>query len=297
MIYFCADDYGLSVSGNRRIETCLENGILNKVSVIPNGEIADFQNRLLQRNAFLSLHINLVEGRPLSNPEDVPLLVTENGEFRHSFIGLLLCSISPKRKEFEKQIYKELRSQVAFWKQAVGEDKPISIDSHQHPHMIPLIFKTLLRVIREEKLSVQNLRLPAEPLSPYLLTPSLYLTYSLSGIAKQWLLKILARIDRKEYERANIPTAYFMGAMFSGQLSEEKIQKVLPRYQKLAEKYNRDIEINFHPGYVESAEELMDGYRKGFEGFYLSPWRKVEYDTLLNAKFKNLKEGSANALY
>ena len=297
MIYFCADDYGLSVSGNRRIETCLEKGILNKVSVIPNGEIADFKNRLTQRKACLSLHINLVEGRPVSNPEDVPLLVTENGEFRYSFMGLLLRSISPKSKEFEKQIYKELQSQVRAWKTAVGEDIPLSIDSHQHPHMIPLIFKTLMRVIREEKLWVQNLRLPAEPLSPYLLTPSLYLTYSLSGIAKQWLLKLLARINRKEYEKANIPTAYFMGAMFSGHLTEEKLKKILPKYRKLAEKQNRDIEINFHPGYVESTGELMDGYRKSFEGFYLSLWRKVEYDTLLNAKFKNLKEGSANALY
>ena len=68
MVYFCADDYGISEGANSRIENCLENGVLNKISVLPNGKVLDFKKRLSDKDAILSLHINLVEGRPLSNP-------------------------------------------------------------------------------------------------------------------------------------------------------------------------------------------------------------------------------------
>ena len=94
MIYFCADDYGISEGANRRIENCLEYGVLNKISVLPNGEISDFKQRLADNNTTLSLHINLVEGRPLSEPNDVDLLISDNGYFKYSFIGLFLCSLS-----------------------------------------------------------------------------------------------------------------------------------------------------------------------------------------------------------
>ena len=62
MIYFCADDYGISKISNTRIEECLKNGVLNKISVLPNGDVSDFNERLLGENVKLSLHLNLIEG-------------------------------------------------------------------------------------------------------------------------------------------------------------------------------------------------------------------------------------------
>ena len=55
MIYFCADDYGISRSSNTRIEECLKKGVLNKISVLPNGDLSDFNERLLSENIKLSL--------------------------------------------------------------------------------------------------------------------------------------------------------------------------------------------------------------------------------------------------
>ena len=286
MIYFCADDYGISAYSNSRIENCLENGILNKISVLPNGEISDFKQRLSDNNTTLSLHINLVEGRPLSEPNDVDLLISDNGYFKYSFVGLFFLSMSNKRKEFEKQIYIEIQNQIKFWKMAMGENTPISIDSHQHTHMIPLIFKTLMRVIKEEGLKVSYLRIPDEPLSPYIYTPSLYFEYHPVGLIKQWLLKTLAFINRKELKKSKIQSAYFMGIMFSGKLNEARIKKLLPHYLKLAKRKNRDVEIGFHPGYLKSGEKLIDGIRRDFQKFYYSPWRNTEYNTLLNFNYE-----------
>ena len=277
MIYFCADDYGISKSSNTRIEECLKNGVLNKISVLPNSDALDFKRRLLGENVKLSLHLNLIEGYPLSKKEDVSLIVSDKGFFKYSFIGLFFLSIFGNRSLLEKQLYNEIKMQIDFWKKEMGEETPILVDSHQHTHMIPLVFKTLMRVIKEENVEVEYIRIPAEPILPYIKSPSLYFKFRPIGLIKQWLLKFLKFVNRKELKKANIKSALFMGIMFSGQLTEDKINKLLPYYKK----QNENIEIAFHPGYLESGESLIDGFRQNFKKFYYSKWRRIEYDTLL----------------
>ena len=284
MIYFCADDYGMSKESNTRIENCIINGALNKISVLPNGKIEETDKLLSNKNIYPSLHINLIEGAPLSACSDVSLLVNEEGNFKYSFIGLLLLSLSFKRKEMEEQIYKEIRKQIEFWKTKTVSNESVFIDSHQHTHMIPLVFKALMRVIKDENINIEYLRIPSEPLSPYILTPSLYFSYTPQGIIKQWLLKFLAFVNRKEIKKSRLHSAFFMGVMFSGKMDERKIKKVLPRYIKLAEKKQKDIELGFHPGYFEKGEAPLSEIRDDFKKFYFSPWRKIEYNTLLNIK-------------
>ena len=256
MIYFCADDYGISPKSNERIEYCLKNGALNKISVLPNGDVGDFKNRL--PDAKLSLHINLVEGYSVAKAEDVSMLVTEKGDFKYSFAGLFLLSISPKRKELKKQLYKEISAQVKLWTEHMGKDDEIWLDSHQHTHMIPLVFKTLCRVIREEGIKVRHIRIPAEPLAPYILTPSMYHKYSVSGLAKQWILKFLALLNRREFKKSKINSALFMGMVFSGKLTEKTVNKFIPKYLKIAEKNKRIKVINS----TNTIEEIFEEVKK-----------------------------------
>ena len=296
MVYFCADDYGISKAYNKCIEECLEKGILNKVSVMPNGDIDDFVQKLSSKDVLLTLHLNIVEGHPLSSPEEISLLVDENGCFKYSFIGLFLKSFSPKRKEIEKQLYKEIQKQLHFWIEKTG-DRSISIDCHQHAYEIPFVFKTLLQVIRDEKLDVKYLRIPAEPLRAYLLTPSLYTSYSIVGLIKQWLLKCLAFYNRRYFKGLSFSSAYFMGVMLSGKLNENCVKKLLKHYIRLSEKNERNIEVAFHPGYAADDMELIAGSREDFKKFYCSPWRNAEYETLMNSDLQKFaKEGKGNAV-
>lgn len=291
MVYFCADDYGISKEYNRRIEACVEKGALNKVSVLPNGDIDDFVQKLSGKDVLLTLHLNLVEGYPLSAPEDVSLLIDENGCFKHSFIGLFLKSFSPKRKELEKQIYKEIQSQLHFWIEKTG-DRTISVDGHQHAYMIPFVFKTLMQVIRDEKLDVKYLRIPAEPLRAYLFTPSLYTSYSPVGLVKQWLLKVLAFINRRALKGMSFSSAFFMGVMLSGKLNQTRVEKLLKPYLYFSHKKKRNIEVAFHPGIAEQDSMLIAGSREDFGKFYYSPWRNIEFETLMNNDWRNfMKEG------
>ena len=56
---------------------------------------------------------------------------------------------------------------------------------------------------------------------------------------------------------------------------------------KIAEKKKKDIEIAFHPGYLEEGEQPFEGMGRDFNKFYYSKNRKMEFDTLINLK----KEG------
>ena len=229
MVYFCADDYGISKEYNRCIEECLEKGVLNKASVLPNGDIGDFMERFAGKDVLLTLHLNIVEGHPLSPIEEIPALVDENRCFKHSFVGLFLKSFSPRRKELEKQMYKEIQAQLHFWIEKTG-DRSISVDCHQHAYEIPWVFKTLLQVIRDENLDVKYLRIPAERVRAHLLTPSLYSSYSLTGLVKQSLLKTLALINRIWLKDLKFTSAYFLGVMLSGKLNKTRVQKLLKHY-------------------------------------------------------------------
>lgn len=276
MVYFCADDYGLCDSASVHIQQCIDAGILNKVSVFPNFDIIDF-NEL--KNVRVSLHLNLVEGKCMADAGEIGLLADENGDFKHQFGGLLKLNLFHKKK-FEEQIYKEIKAQVLFWKNNLPQDWDFCVDSHQHTHMIPAVFKALVKVLNEEKIDAKYIRIPAEPVLPYLKTPSLYFTYSAVNIIKQWLLRFLWRINKVQAKKYHISESYFLGILFSGKMDEKRIRAILPKYIKMAEKDDKDIEVLFHPGYLEEKENIFINKNVVFEKFYLSENRKTEYDSV-----------------
>ena len=216
----------------------------------------------------------------MAKPEEIPLIAHKDGSFKHTFQGLFKLNLLHK-KRFEAQIYKEIKGQVTYWKSILPNDLPFCIDSHQHTHMIPSVFKALVKVLKEENIRVDYLRIPAEPLMPFIKTPSLYFTYSLVNIIKQWLLNLLWLIDKKELKDFNIPTALFFGILFSGEMDQKRVAKILPQYIKLANKTSRDIEVLFHPGYLEENETDFKNKNIVFKDFYLSKNRKTEFDSVM----------------
>ena len=274
MIYYCADDYGLCESASARIIHCIEKGVLNKVSVFPNIDKVDLTK--IPENIRISLHLNLVEGKCMANAEEINLIADKNGNLKHTFGGLFkLNLINPKKLEAE--LYKEIKAQVLYWKRILPENRPFCIDSHQHTHMIPAVFKAMLKVLKDEKINPEYIRIPAEPILPYIKTPSLYFTYSMVNIIKQWLLKFLWFLNKKE----KIPTAYFFGILFSGKMDEKRVKKILPKYLKIAEKKGGDIEVLFHPGYLDKSEADFKNNNIVFNEFYLSENRKTEFDSVI----------------
>ena len=280
MIYICADDYGLCDSTSLHIQQCIDEGALNKVSVFPNLTQVDLSKISDNKNVMLCLHLNLVEGKCVAGADEINLIADKNGNFKHRFGGLLKLSLFHGKK-LKAQVYKEIKAQVLFWKSILPKDMPFCIDSHQHTHMIPAVFKTLLKVLSDEKISLKYMRIPVEPLLPYIKTPSLYFTYSPVNIIKQWLLKSLWLINKRPAKKHNIPTSHFLGILFSGKMDEKRVNKILPKYIAMAEKDGRDIEVLFHPGYTDKSELGFENGNIVFEKFYLSENRKTEFDSVI----------------
>ena len=278
MIYFCADDYGLCSSASLRIKKCVDYGILNKVSALPNMDEFDLNKLNDKGDIRISLHLNLVEGKCMSTPDELNLIADKSGNFRHQFGGLLKLSLF-KKKEFETQVYKEIRSQVLFWKNMLPCDMPFCIDSHQHTHMIPSVFRMLKKVLEDEEITLEYLRIPAEPILPFLKTPSLYFTYNPVNVIKQLLLNFLWIINKKYVKNLKLPTTLFFGILFSGKMDEKRVLKVLPKFIKMAK--GRDIEVLFHPGYIDEHRENFKNKNIGFEKFYYSENRKTEFDSVI----------------
>ena len=153
MIYISADDYGLCDISSMHIKQCIDKGALNKVSVFPNFDTVDLSEILENKNVRVCLHLNLVEGRCMANSDEIDLIADKNGNLKHTFGGLFKLNLF-RRKELENQAYKEIKAQVLFWKNILPQDVPFFIDSHQHTHMIPAVFKALLRVLKDEKIEL-----------------------------------------------------------------------------------------------------------------------------------------------
>lgn len=280
-----ADDYGMTAQCNARIQTCWEQGCVNAVSVMVNGN-----EPLLPKDSHVpvALHLNLVEGKTLTPAEQVPLLIREDGYLKHSFFGLLILSLSPMRRQLEKQLYLEIQAQLVEFQRLFPNERELLLDSHQHTHMIPLVFSTLLRVIRDLGLGVSYMRIPAEPIGPFLREPALYLTYRPMNLVKNAVLNFLWCFNRKQFRESGISTAIFCGILFSGEMDKRRLTKVFPHFLRLAEKRGMDLEFLFHPGAILPGEPFLDPDKTGFCDFYRSSGRQTDGETVQSESWRAL---------
>ncbi len=281
MIYISADDYGLCDEASMHILECIEKGALHKVSVFPNLEAVDLSQIVKYKNVRVALHLNLVEGACMADADEIDLLTDKNGNFKNTFGGLFKHNLLHGKK-LRAQVYKEIKAQVLFWKSILPKDTPFCIDSHQHTHMLPAVFRALLQVLEDEKITPEYMRIPIEPVFPYIKTPSLYFSYSAVNCIKQWLLKLLWLANKRRAKQFKISPAYFLGVLFSGKMDAERVHKILKKYDKKAENDGRDIEVLFHPGYLEkSGNDAFKNKNIVFEKFYLSENRKTEFMSVM----------------
>ena len=171
-----ADDFGITPVQAKEIlslsSSCNGIGALNSVSIFANSPAFDEAVSLAQPYANrgvlrVCLHLNLVEGPSLSNPERIPLLVNENGMFKNNFVGLLKLGIVNKHDVFD-QLVIECRSQIQRYLSAFpNQQLSFQLDSHQHVHAIPVVYKALAQALIEENCQVMRLREPIDPLSVY----------------------------------------------------------------------------------------------------------------------------------
>lgn len=279
-VYFHADDFGMTKETTDRIAYLCRQGIVDSLGILPNGCLRYALDQVRELPLLCAVHVNLVEGPALSSTGERRLLTWGNGYMRHSFLGLLLLSVSPYRKQLYREVYEEIRCQLTAAREVWPENWKIGLDSHQHVHMIPLIYRAMMDAARDLRIPVSYMRIPVEPIWPYVKEVSLWHTYSAVNAVKVFVLRVLWQFIRRDFSKRGIKRRLFFGLLFSGRMDGRRVFKLLPAFVRIAEKKGLDVEASFHPGYLRRGEPFLDPYKESFQKFYLSPGRKIEFETL-----------------
>lgn len=124
-IIFNADDIGYSEAVTLGIIKAHQDGVINSTTMMTNMDAAPFAAKLLKENPglYCGQHTNIVIGKPVSNPNDIPSLVDENGYFNTK------ARLKQGLKLDKDEIKIEVRAQAERFKELMGH-YPTHIEAH-----------------------------------------------------------------------------------------------------------------------------------------------------------------------
>jgi predicted glycoside hydrolase/deacetylase ChbG (UPF0249 family) len=290
-ILVSADDFGLSEGITTNILDAVDHGVVSSVSIIANGPgfehaICEYRKR---RGLFLTVHLNLMEGRPLCPVDQLPDLVDERGTFRHSFQSLCLLHLragKAHRAKLCEQVRDELRAQLERVAACIEPQSGLRVDSHLHVHMIPFVFDALMKL--HDELHFEYVRCLAEPFFLTFDGLDSLRNYAGRNIAKHAILNTLARRALPRLQSRGIPHCrHFIGVLFTGNMREQAVRAALDRLEGRCEA-DELIEILLHPGGAAPGEEWVWNEKPSFRNVYYSHWRTRERNTLKSPAFSAL---------
>jgi hopanoid biosynthesis associated protein HpnK len=192
----------------------------------------------------VGLHLVLVEGRPTSDPADVPDLVAADGAVRTDMarLGADIFFKAGARRQLAREIEAQFQ---AFAATGLALDH---VNTHKHFHLHPTIAELIVRI--GPRFGMKAMRTPAEPravlaaIDPDATPPPAYLTAPWA-----WLGKARLR-------RAGIATPdQVLGLYWSGAMSAGRLAGLICRLPEGL------TEIYLHPATAASYDGSAPGYR------------------------------------
>jgi predicted glycoside hydrolase/deacetylase ChbG (UPF0249 family) len=281
-----ADDCGLSAGITDAIVACYDHGWLRRTSVIVNGDGWEHAVAQLRRRPSLavSLHLNLFEGPPLSNPSEIDLLVDRRGQFYRGVAALCISGLPGARAaRLRGQIRLELSRQIERFLDAFGDRGPLLVDGHVHYHVLPMFLDELLALC--EEYPIAGIRLPRERLCwPAVRNAP---QVSLPNMTKCLVLAALCRRADRALRARGVATAdAFIGVLGTGAMTLEYVSAALNRLRAIGT--SGTVEILFHPGRARADEASLWNDRPALQEFYLSENRDREAELLCSTDFGQL---------
>jgi len=127
-----ADDYAISNAVTDGICKCAREGCLTETGLFSNMDGAEYAVKRIKEYPHIALgeDINLVAGRPVSDPKEIPTLVQPNGMFIDSGTHKEMDKINKHHICYE-DAYRETKNQVRRFIELYG-DKPAYIGGHAY---------------------------------------------------------------------------------------------------------------------------------------------------------------------
>ncbi|MDD5596053.1 MAG: ChbG/HpnK family deacetylase, partial [Candidatus Omnitrophica bacterium] len=226
-----ADDFGLCTGINNGILQGIRNGTIGSVSLMPNGFAFDQAAKILKDNPNIKVGVHL----------SVKKFILAEKSFFSFLLDYFFCGL--KRKE----ILEEFSSEIEKLKNA-----GLSIhhlDSHQHIHLLPGIFRITIQLAK--KYQVPFIRLPAVPIKAWFVSRKAPLSKKLLQIAINFICFIYKPVLRMA--RINFYD-YSFGFLESGKLTEEAIERIL------SSPGNGSYELFCHPAQEDAELKKIIGH-------------------------------------
>lgn len=214
---FHADDLGLHPLIDSAILSAYEVGALAGASIVVNG--VTFRDAARHARALgmpVALHLNLVDGFPVSSTADVPSLVRRDGRLGASYPRIVARTLVGRVRASE--VRAEVRAQLARFSEAgLANVDGVSVDGHQHLHLLPVVSHTILDLARE--FEIRRVRTPRRsPVERRQRSPRSTLFAVL-----EWLGERAAR----RFAEHGIQRVTCWGALYAGHLTEARVRSVL----------------------------------------------------------------------
>ncbi|MHC4755880.1 MAG: carbohydrate deacetylase [Planctomycetota bacterium] len=260
-----ADDFGLSEGVNRAVIQAYQEGVLTSATLMAGAPAARQAVEMSKAEPGLGvgIHLNLTEGKAVSQDLIVKCLVDSKGNFRYSAGKLAMLSMI--RPKIRQAIRTELAAQIQY---VIDSGlKPTHMDSHKHIHTFPVLYSIVCQLAAQ--FGIRALRLAYEPGDvsdvPWPLP-------SAGGAERARITRGLAAINKmqnSDYFR----TKGLLGVAHTGKI-DVSFFKALTLYNKLS-----IAEVMTHPGYADGLDANSTRLLKQ---------RELELDALCDERTKTL---------
>jgi len=278
-----ADDFGLHSAVNEAIFSAAANGTLTSASLMVNG--AAVQEALVGLEKFptfgVGLHLNIVRGKPLSDPGEIPSLVNKRGYFYNSMGTLLIKSALGAIAV--RDIYTEYTRQYLFMLE--HGVSPTHVDGEKHSHiLLPAARKAVQRLL--DDFDIRAVRLINETPLFSCLDEEAHSYNVASQRIKCRVLEYCAVIAARLWKKAVWPT-FTMGISHSGKICDKEDWHLFLK-NLLQQPSDKSIEWMFHPGYDATMTE--QSFQERYGSFFLGRARLREEDFLNSPQTISLLE-------
>ena len=261
------DDFGVSKETNNVIIQCLKFKKATSASILSNGDFFLHGIKKIKKNLknnHFGVHLNLTEGKALSKSKK---LTNKKNIFNHGPEYFFFLQCLKKYKKLENDIYFEFKSQILRVK-----EKGIKIshlDSHQHIHHIPFIFKIVKKLGKEFK--IKKIRHIREKFILKNFFKNFLYKIQTQNYLKYFLIKIYEK--KLEYFKS---TNFFYGILSSGKININEFFNYVDSIDK-----NKTVELCIHPSKKTTKFKNLK-----FDEFYNSDNREYEDNLLFSSDFK-----------
>lgn len=258
-----ADDFGLCEGVNKAVAQAHTEGVLTSATIMVNMPAADEAVKIAKQLPTLGVgvHLNLLEGRPMSKDTRLDCLLGGDGQFNCSPFKLSVLSIAGNK--IRNAIRAELSAQIQ-WVIDSGV-KPTHLDSHKHFHILPTIFPIVCDLARRFEISA--VRWPFEPKA------LLAMPWPITGEAdrrRAGIVRTMAKINRVQNSQF-LKTDCLLGVAHTGRI-DVNFFKAVALYNSA-----KTAEVMVHPGF---ADDLDPGKTR------LVKQREVELEALCSERTK-----------